>query len=101
MKNIIFNLSKCKQIQEDLTTIVGIKSIEEYVDFFVNLNMGENVPLLSFVNNEKLVLKQKLKYKDLEKEPIRKGIEILENLAIEIAEIGEEKVLRKYKEKEE
>ena len=76
---------------------MGIKSIEEYVDFFVNLNMGENVPLLSFVNNEKLVLKQKLRYKGLEKEPIQKGIEILENLAVEIGEVGEEAVLQKYK----
>ena len=77
-----------------------IKSIEEYVDFFVNLNMGENVPLLSFVNNEKIVLKQKLKYKALEKEPIQKGIEILESLVVEIGEIGEQAVLEKYRKKE-
>ena len=76
---------------------MGIKSIEEYVDFFVNLNMGENVPLLSFVNNERLVLKQKLKYKALEKEPIQKGIEILEKLADEIGDIGEQAVLEKYR----
>ena len=76
---------------------MGIKSIEEYVDFFVNLNMGENVPLLSFVNNEKIVLKQKLKYKALEKEPIQKGIEILEKLAEEIGDIGEQAVLEKYR----
>ena len=38
---------------------MGIQSAEEYIDFFINLNMGDNVPLLSFVNNEKLVLKQK------------------------------------------
>ena len=76
---------------------MGIKSIEEYVDFFVNLNMGENVPLLSFVNNERVVLKQKLKYKALEKEPIQKGIEILEKLADEIGDIGEQAVLEKYR----
>jgi len=29
--------------------------------------MGENVSLLSFVNNEKIVFKQKLEYKNLEK----------------------------------
>ena len=75
---------------------MGIKSIEEYVDFFVNLNMGKNVPLLSFVNNEKIVLKQKLKYKALEKEPIQKGIEILEQLAKEISEVGQDKVIAKY-----
>ncbi len=75
---------------------MGIKTTLEYVDFFINLNMGENVSLLSFVNNEKLVLKQKLEYKNLEKEPIKKGIEILEGLVKEINEIGEKAVLEKY-----
>jgi len=58
--------------------------------------MGENVSLLSFVNNEKLVLKQKLEYKNLEKEPIKKGIEILEGLVKEINQIGEKAILEKY-----
>ena len=75
---------------------MGIQSAEEYVDFFINLNMGESVPLLSFVNNEKLVLKQKLEYKNLEKEPIKKGIEILEKLAKEINESGQDAVIKKY-----
>ncbi|MEE8383584.1 MAG: hypothetical protein V3R39_01400 [Nitrosopumilus sp.] len=75
---------------------MGIQSTIEYVDFFINLNMGENVSLLSFVNNEKLVLKQKLEYKNLEKEPIKKGVEILEELVKEINEIGEKAVLEKY-----
>ena len=75
---------------------MAIKSTKEYIDFFVNLNMGENVPLLSFVNNEKMVLKQKLEYKNLEKEPIKKGIKILEQLVTEINEIGEKAVLEKY-----
>ncbi len=75
---------------------MGIQSTLEYVDFFINLNMGENVSLLSFVNNEKLVLKQKLEYKNLEKEPIKKGVEILEELVKEINEIGEKAVLEKY-----
>ncbi len=75
---------------------MGIQSTLEYVDFFINLNMGENVSLLSFVNNEKLVLKQKLEYKNLEKEPIKKGVEILEELVREINEIGEKAVLEKY-----
>ncbi len=75
---------------------MAIKSTEEYIDFFLNLNMGENVPLLSFVNNEKMVLKQKLEYKNLEKEPIKKGIEILEKLVIEISEMGEKAVIVKY-----
>ena len=77
---------------------MAIKSIEEYIDFFINLNMGENVPLLSFVNNERMVLKQKLEYKNLEmkKEPIKKGIQILEELVIEIGKIGEKAVIEKY-----
>ncbi len=75
---------------------MGIQSTIEYVDFFINLNMGENVSLLSFVNNEKLVLKQKLQHKNLEKEPIKNGVEILEELVKEINEIGEKAVLEKY-----
>jgi len=76
--------------------MMGIQSALEYVDFFINLNMGENVSLLSFVNNEKIVLKQKLEYKNLEKEPIKKGVQILEELVREINEIGEKAVLEKY-----
>ena len=76
--------------------MMGIQSTLEYVDFFINLNMGKNVSLLSFVNNEKIVLKQKLEYKNLEKEPIKKGVEILEKLVREINEIGEKAVLEKY-----
>jgi len=75
---------------------MAIKSTEEYIDFFINLNMGENVPLLSFVNNERMVLKQKLEYKSLEKEPIKKGIEILEKLVTEISEMGQKAVIEKY-----
>jgi len=75
---------------------MAIKSTEEYIDFFINLNMGENVPLLSFVNNERMVLKQKLEYKNLEKEPIKKGIKILEKLVTEISEIGQKAVIEKY-----
>jgi len=76
---------------------MAIKSTEEYIDFFTNLNMGENVPLLSFVNNERMVLKQKLEYKNLEKEPIQLGIKILEDLIIEINKDGEKAVLEKYR----
>lgn len=75
---------------------MGIQSAEEYIDFFINLNMGDSVTLLSFVNNEKMVLKQKLEYKNLQKEPIRKGIEILEGLVREINDIGQDGVIQKY-----
>ena len=73
-----------------------IKSTEEYVEFFINLNMGKEVSLLSFVNNERMVLKQKLQNKINEKEPIKKGIIILEGLIKEIGENKELAVLEKY-----
>ena len=73
-----------------------IKTTEEYVEFFINLNMGKEVTLLSFVNNERMVLKQKLQNKINEKEPIKKGIIILEGLIKEIGENKELAVLEKY-----
>ncbi len=76
---------------------MAIGTIVEYVDFFINLNMGENVSLLSFVNNERMVLKAKLEQKSMEKEPIRIGIGILEQLILEMGKIGEKEVLEKYK----
>jgi hypothetical protein len=78
---------------------VVIKTTEEYVEFFINLNMGKEVSLLSFVNNERMVLKQKLQNKINEKEPIRKGIIILEGLIKEISENKELVVLEKYQNK--
>jgi len=79
---------------------VVIKTTEEYVDFFINLNMGEEVTLLSFVNNERMVLKQKLQNKINEKEPIKKGIVILEGLIKEIGENTQMTILDKYRKKE-
>jgi len=73
-----------------------ISSAQEYVEFFINLNMGNEVSLLRFINNEKMTLKQKLKNKINEKEPIEKGINILEYIIKEISENGEPKVLSKY-----
>ena len=73
-----------------------ISSAQEYVEFFINLNMGNEVSLLGFINNEKMTLKQKLKNKINEKEPIEKGINILESIIKEISENGEPKVLSKY-----
>lgn len=77
-----------------------IKTTEEYVDFFINLNMGKEVTLLSFVNNERMVLKQKLQNKINEKEPIKKGIIILEGLIKEIGENSQIAILEKYKKTE-
>jgi len=73
-----------------------IRSSQEYVEFFINLNMGNEVSLLRFVNNERMVLKGKLQNKINEKEPIEKGIKILESIIKEISENGETKVLTKY-----
>ena len=73
-----------------------ISSAQEYVEFFINLNMGNEVSLLQFINNEKMTLKQKLKNKINEKEPIEQGINILESIIKEISENGEPKVLSKY-----
>ena len=78
---------------------MAINTSEEYVDFFTNLNMGEKVSLLSFVNNERMVLKQKLENKTNQKEPIKKAINILEGLISEIAKNGELEVLKKYQNK--
>jgi len=78
---------------------VAIKTTEEYVEFFINLNMGEKVSLLSFVNNERMVLKQKLQNKIIKKEPIKKGIIILEGLIKEIGENNELTILEKYQNK--
>ena len=75
---------------------MGIQSATEYVNFYVNLNMGKGVNLLRFVNDEKRILKLKLENKNTKKELIRKGIEILEGLAKEINEVGEKEVLTKY-----
>ena len=79
---------------------MGIGSAAEYVDFFINLNMGKDVTLIRFVNNEKLVLKQKLENKNIPKEPLKKGIEILEQLAKEISDRGQDKVIEKYQKQE-
>ncbi len=95
------SLQAFKQIVGIRFQSMAIKSTKEYIDFFINLNMGENVPLLNFVNNERMVLKQKLEYKNLEKEPIQNGIKILEDLIMEISKIGEKAVLEKYKKQEE
>ena len=80
---------------------MAIDSAKEYVDFFINLNMGNEVSLLSFANNEKMVLKQKLKNKINQKESIEKAISSLEIIIKEISEKGETEVLAKYQELDE
>lgn len=75
---------------------MAIKGISEYVRFFRDLNMGEQVSLLSFANNEKRILKLKSQNKEIKKEPILEGIKILDELILEIKENGEKQVLEKY-----
>ena len=75
---------------------MGIRTISDYVQFFINLNMGSSVSFLSFVNNEKLTLKHKLQNKEIKKEYILDGLKILEELTLEIQTVGEKLVLEKY-----
>lgn len=75
---------------------MGIRKISDYVQFFINLDMGGSVSLQSFVNNEKLVLKHKLKNKEIKREHIIEGLKILDELTAEIQLNGEKTVLEKY-----
>ena len=75
---------------------MGIRTISDYVQFFINLDMGSSVSFLSFVNNEKLTLKHKLQNKEIKKEYILDGLRILDELTLEIQTVGEKLVLEKY-----
>lgn len=75
---------------------MGISTVSEYVQFYVGLDMRDSIGLLSFVNNERLVLKSKLENKNLAKESILHGIKLLDDLAREIQSLGEPAVLEKY-----
>jgi len=77
---------------------MGITSTKDYVKFYINLEMQDSVSLLSFINNEKMVLKHKLENKKIDKEQISNGIKILEALILEIKEKGEKEILKKYNE---
>ncbi|MFZ8908041.1 MAG: hypothetical protein ACO2Y0_03195 [Nitrosopumilaceae archaeon] len=59
--------------------------------------MGNEVTFLSFLNNEKMVLKHKMQNKEIRKEPIVEGLKILEDLSQQVDEIGEKAVLEKYR----
>jgi triacylglycerol esterase/lipase EstA (alpha/beta hydrolase family) len=75
---------------------MGIRTPNAYVKFFIDLNMGNNVTLLSFLNNEKIVLKHKMQNKEIKKEPILEGLKILEELSEQVYQVGEKAVLEKY-----
>lgn len=77
---------------------MGIKTTRDYVKFYINLEMQNSVNFLSFINNEKMVLKHKLENKKLDKDSILNGIRILEELIEEIKKNGESTILEKYSE---
>ena len=79
-----------------MSLIMGIRTISDYVQFFINLNMGESVSFLSFVNNERLTLKHKLQNKEIKREYILDGLKILDKLISEVQAIGEKLVIEKY-----
>ncbi len=86
------------QILEIRSRNMGIKTTRDYVKFYINLDMQNSVSFLSFINNEKMVLKHKLENMKLDKNPILNGIRILEELIDEIKTNGEKVILEKYKE---
>ena len=75
---------------------MGIKTTRDYVKFYINLEMQNSVSFVSFINNEKMVLKHKLENKKLDKAPILNGIGILEGLVDEIKKSSENEILEKY-----
>lgn len=86
------------QILEIYIKNMGIKTTRDYVKFYINLDMQNSVSFLSFINNEKMVLKHKLENMKLDKSPILNGIRILEELIDEIKKSGEKAILEKYRE---
>lgn len=84
------------QILEIYIKNMGIKTTRDYVKFYINLDMQKSVSFLSFINNEKMVLKHKLENMKLDKSPILNGIRILEELVDEIKKSGEKTILEKY-----
>ena len=75
---------------------MGIRTVSEYVKFYLGLNMQKSISLSSFVYNEKLVMTNKLESNSLKKEQILQGLKILDELLSEIHDIGEHAVLDKY-----
>ncbi len=75
---------------------MGIKTIKDYVKFYTNLEMQSSVSFMSFINNEKMVLKHKLENKKIDKIAILNGIRILDELVAEIKISDEKTILEKY-----
>jgi len=75
---------------------MGIRTVSDYVKFYVNLNMQDSISLSSFAYNEKLVLKNKTATGKLTKELILQSLTLLDDLLNEIRDIGEQAVIEKY-----
>lgn len=76
--------------------VMGIKTVSEYVKFYVGLQMQRSISLSSFAYNEKLVLKNKLDLGNSRKEQILQGLKLLDDLLAEINAVGESAVVEKY-----
>ena len=75
---------------------MGIRTVSDYVKFYVGLNMQDSISLSSFAYNEKLVLKNKTATGKLTKELIAQSLALLDELLGEIQDIGEQAVMEKY-----
>ncbi len=75
---------------------MGIRTVSEYVQFYMGLNMQNSISLSSFVYNEKLVMTNKLENSSPKKEQIIQGLKILDELLTEIRAVGERTVIEKY-----
>jgi hypothetical protein len=75
---------------------MGIRTVSEYVQFYVGLNMQKSISLSSFVYNEKLVMTNKLENSSLKKDQIIQGLKILDEILAEIRSVGERTVIEKY-----
>lgn len=75
---------------------MGIRTVSDYVKFYVGLNMQDSISLSSFAYNEKLVLKNKTATGKMTKELIQQSLVLLDELLGEIQSIGEQAVMEKY-----
>jgi hypothetical protein len=75
---------------------MGIRTVSDYVKFYVGLNMQDSISLSSFAYNEKLVLKNKTATGKMTKELIQQSLALLDELLGEIRNIGEQAVMEKY-----
>ncbi|MDE1877129.1 MAG: hypothetical protein KGI07_01230, partial [Thaumarchaeota archaeon] len=73
-----------------------IRTVSDYVKFYVGLNMQDSISLSSFAYNEKLVLKNKMETGKLKNALILQSLSLLEELLGEIRNIGEQAVIEKY-----